>query len=236
VARSRNNEGDFFHPTRPRLEPEAPAKPAMTWTPTCSTAPSDPFSHPNGCLRSYGRFRVVGSAPSGRARRRVRGGTLQRRGCPEREVARAENAAGLAGCRARLLSRRGDGEFRHFFARRFGDRGDGQSQPADATRETRCSRCRRGTPPASARPPLRSRWQRCAAPLPKRSAETDARDQIPPAPFRAFRGRGVCRLVRFGSSFSARGASTDTYTRPFRVLPNAPVRRRARRFAAARRS
>jgi len=86
----------------------------MTWTPTCSTAPSDPFSHPNGCLRSYGRFRVVGSAPSGRARRRVRGGTLQRRGCPEREVARAENAAGLAGCRARLLSRRGDGEFRHF--------------------------------------------------------------------------------------------------------------------------
>ena len=123
-----------------------------------------------------------------------------------------------------------------FLARRFGDRGDGQSQPADATRETRCSRCRRGTPPASARPPLRSRWQRCAAPLPKRSAETDARDQIPPAPFRAFRGRGVCRLVRFGSSFSARGASTDTYTRPFRVLPNAPVRRRARRFAAARRS
>jgi hypothetical protein len=194
----------------------------MTPTPTCSTAPSDPFSHPNGCLRSYGRFRVVGSAPSGRARRRVRGGTLQRRGCPEREAARAENAAGLAGCRARLLSRRGDGEFRHFFARRFGDRGDGQSQPADATRETRCSRCRRGTPPASARPPLRSRWQRCAAPLPKRSAETDARDQIPPAPFRAFRGRRrvPSRSVRF---IFLRAAPRLTRTRdPFvssRTLP-----------------
>ena len=194
MARSRNNEGGFFSSDASETRARGARDDGMTRILT-STAPSDPFSDPNGCLRSYGRFRVVGSAPSGRARRRVRGGTLQRRGCPEREVARAENAAGLAGCRAR---RRGDGEFRHFFARRFGDRGDGQSQPADATRETRCSRCRRGTPPASARPPPRSRWQRCAAPLPKRSAETDARDQIPPAPFRAFRGRRrVPSQVRF---------------------------------------
>ena len=93
------------------------------------------------------------SAPCDRARRRVRGATLQRRGCPERELARAENAAGLADCRAR---RRGDGGDGHFFARRFGDRGRRSNTAEVATRETRRSRCQRATPQASARPPLRT--------------------------------------------------------------------------------